>query len=211
MKSILVFLLAGLLSLPVFAQRDESTPDGLIMSTVDQVLEIVRKDKTIVTDQQRMYALVEDLILPHFDFARMTQLAVGRPWRGASPEQKAALVREFRNMLVRTYTITFSNYVEPKIEFKSLRTLSNDEATVLTEIQISDGRIVTVNYELRKTAVAGWQVFDIVVEGISLVTSYRNTFADQIQREGIDGLIRSLADKNQISSVAATPAPVKSN
>ena len=210
MKRIFALLLAGLISLPAFAQRDESNPDGMIMNTVDKVLEIVRKDQAIVTDRQRLFALVETTIVPHFDFARMTRLAVGRPWRDATPEQKTALTAEFRNLLVRTYTVTFSNYVEPKIDLKSVRMLDKNEATVLTEIVISDGRTVAVNYEMRKSD-GGWKVFDVVVEGISLVTSYRTSFADQIGRDGIDGLIRSLVEKNQASQVAVQPVAVKTN
>ncbi|NCN87969.1 MAG: ABC transporter substrate-binding protein [Gallionella sp.] len=210
MKRILALLLAGLISLPALAQRDESTPDGLIMNTVDKVLDIVRKDQAIVTDRQRLFTLVESTIVPHFDFARMTRLAVGRPWRDATPEQRTALTAEFRNLLVRTYTITFSNYVEPKIDLKSVRRLDENEATVLTEIVISDGRVVAVNYEMRRSG-GGWKVFDVVVEGISLVTSYRNSFTDQIQRDGIDGLIRSLVEKNQSSQVAVQPVAVKTN
>lgn len=210
MKHILTFLLTGLLSLPVFAQPDESTPDKLIMSTVAQVLEIVRKDQSIVGDQQRLLDLVDACILPHFDFSRMTQLAVGRPWRTATAEQKSALTNEFRNMLVRTYTRTFSTYTEPKVELKSVRAQSETESTVQTEIRIPDGRAVAVSYEMRKTAL-GWKVFDVVVEGISLVTSYRTSFADQIQRDGIGGLIRSLVEKNQSSLLTGKQSKVPNN
>jgi len=104
MKSILVLMLTAALSLPALAAYDKAAPDGLIMSTVDEVLAIVRKDQSIVSDQQRLYGLVDAIILPHFDFTRMTQLAVGRPWRGATDEQRAALTAEFRTLLVRTYT-----------------------------------------------------------------------------------------------------------
>ena len=210
MKRILALLLASLLSLPALAQIDDSTPDGLIMGTVDQVLEIVRKDKSIVNDQQRLYKLVDACILPHFDFTRMTQLAVGRPWRSASNEQKAALTAEFRDLLVRTYTKTFSTYSEPKVDLKTVRAQSETEATVQTEIRIPDGRVVAVNYEMRKGAF-GWKVFDVVVEGISLVTSYRNSFADQIQLDGIDGLIRSLKEKNQSAQMTGKQSKVQSN
>jgi phospholipid transport system substrate-binding protein len=209
-KHIVAFLFAGILSLPTFAATDESTPDGLILSTMNQVLEIVRKDQSIVSDQKRLLELVDACILPHFDFARMTQLAVGRPWRNATTEQKTALTTEFRNMLVRTYTRTFSTYTEPKIDLKSVRVQSETESTVQTEIQIPDGRIVAVNYEMRKTA-GGWKVFDVVVEGISLVTSYRTSFADQIQRDGIDGLIRSLAEKNHSSLLTGKQSKVQNN
>ncbi len=210
MKHFFAFLLTGLLALPVLAVPDESTPDGTIMNTVAQVLEIVRKDQSIVSDQQRLQELVDTRILPHFDFPRMTQLAVGRPWRNATAEQKVALTTEFRNMLVRTYTKTFSAYTEPRVDLKSVRAQSETESTVQTEIQIPDGRVVAVNYEMRKTP-SGWKAFDVVVEGISLVTSYRTTFADQIQRDGIDGLIRSLAEKNQSSRTSDQQSEVKSN
>ncbi|MDP2762372.1 MAG: ABC transporter substrate-binding protein [Sideroxyarcus sp.] len=210
MQRILALLLAGVLSLPIFAAPDESTPDKLIMSTVDQVLAIVRKDQSIVGDQQRLLDLVDACILPHFDFTRMTQLAVGRPWRSASAEQKAALATEFRNLLVRTYAKTFSTYTEPRVDLKAVRTLSETEATVQTQIQIPDGRAVAVNYEMRKTDL-GWKVFDVVVEGISLVTSYRTSFADQVQRDGIDGLIQSLVEKNQAAQIASKPGKVQSN
>lgn len=210
MRHILAFFLAGFLSLPAQAQLDPTSPDGLIMSTVEQVLEIVRKDQSIVKDQQRLYQLVDACILPHFDFTRMTQLAVGRPWRSASDEQKAALTAEFRDLLVRTYTKTFSTYSEPKVDFKTVRTQGENEATVQTEIRIPDGRVVAVNYEMRKGAF-GWKVFDVVVEGISLVTSYRNSFADQIQRDGIDGLIRSLAEKNQSAQMTGKQSKVQPN
>ncbi len=196
MSRLLTLILIGLLSLPAQARMDPASPEGLIMDTVDRVLTVVRQDKKIVSDTQRLNALVDAEILPHFDFTRMTQLAVGRPWRSASNEQKAALTVEFRSMLVRTYTRTFSDYTEPQVEFKSVRNLSESEATVLTSIRLPDGRLVEIGYEMRKTAF-GWKAFDVVVEGISLVTSYRNSFGDEIQRNGIDGLIRSLAEKNQ--------------
>lgn len=210
MKHILAFFLAGLLSFSAQAQLDPASPDGLIMSTVEQVLEIVRKDQSIVKDPQSLYQLVDACILPHFDFTRMTQLAVGRPWRSASDEQKAALTAEFRDLLVRTYTKTFSTYSEPKVDFKTVRAQGENEATVQTEIRIPDGRVVAVNYEMRKGAF-GWQVFDVVVEGISLVTSYRNSFADQIRQAGIDGLIRSLAEKNQAAQMTGKQSKVQPN
>ncbi|GAB4122217.1 MAG: phospholipid-binding protein MlaC [Sideroxydans sp.] len=209
LKHLLAWLLAGLLGLPTLAaQVDESTPDGMIMRTVNQVLDVLHKDPDIVNDPQRLNNLVDAIVLPHFDFTRMTQLAVGRPWRTATDEQKLALTTEFRDLLVRTYTKVFSIYVDPQVTVKSARLLNEKEATVHTEIRVPDGRVVAISYEMRKAA-AGWQAFDVVVEGISLVTSYRNTFADEVQQGGIDGLIRSLKNKNQ--SALASGKPVKVN
>jgi len=195
MRKILMMLLMAALSLPAFAQ-DEATPDGLIIATVRDVLEIVRRDKAIVSDQARLLKLVDARILPHFDFNRMTQLAVGRSWRTATPEQKEALVKEFRTMLVRTYTKVFSTYPDPEVEVKSAKMLGEDESTVRSVIRVSDGRVVTVDYEMKKSD-GKWKAFDVTVEGISLVTSYRGSFADEIKQMGIDGLIKTLAEKNR--------------
>ncbi len=202
MKKLLMILLAATLSLSAFAQ-DVATPDGLIMATVREVLATVKQDKTIVHDPSRLQALVDEKILPHFDFTRMTQLVVGRPWRAATPEQKEALVREFRAMLVRTYTSVFSAYPDPEVEVKSAKLLDENEATVRSIIRVSDGRVVTVDYEMRKKD-GGWKAFDVTVEGISMVTSYRGSFADEIKQVGIDGLIKTLSEKNRDAGDAAT-------
>lgn len=200
MKKLLMLLLVATLGLPAYAQ-DEATPDGLIIATVREVLAIVKQDKAIVTDQARLLALVDAKILPHFDFKRMTQLAVGRPWRSATPEQKDALVREFRTMLVRTYTKVFSTYPDPEVEVKSAKMLGEDESTVRSVIRVPDGRVVTVDYEMKKTD-GKWKAFDVTVEGISLVTSYRGSFADEIKQVGMDGLIKTLAEKNRDANAA---------
>lgn len=204
MKKMLLILLMAL-SLTAWAQEGESTPDGLIMSTVREVLAIVKQDKAIIEDQPRLLALVDAKILPHFDFTRMTQLAVGRPWRTATPEQKAALTTEFRAMLVRTYTKVFSTYPDPEVEIKSARLLAEDESTVRTIIRVSDGRVVTVDYEMKKSG-GHWKAFDVTVEGISLVTSYRGSFADEIKQVGLDGLIKTLSEKNRDAASVAAPA-----
>ncbi len=134
--------------------------------------------------------------MPHFDFQRMTQLAVGRYWRTATPEQQQALVTEFRDLLVRTYTKVFSVYRDQTIDVKPLRMAPDDtEVTVNTVISKPGSQPTSVDYEMKKSA-DGWKVFDISVEGVSMVMSYRGTFASQIQQDGIDGLIRTLSDKN---------------
>lgn len=202
MKKFLLMLLMATVSLSSLAEGVMSTPDGLIMTTVREVLEVVKQDKSIVEDPPRLQALVDEKILPHFDFTRMTQLAVGRPWRTATAEQKESLVREFRAMLVRTYTKVFSTYPDPEVEVKSARLLDENEATVRSVIRVSDGRVVTVDYEMRKKD-GGWKAFDVTVEGISMVTSYRGSFADEIKQVGIDGLIKTLSEKNRDAGDAA--------
>lgn len=187
----LLFCVAGAAYAEVIA------PDVLIKNTVQEVTAIIKQDKDIQAgNQKKIVALVDAKVLPHFDFQRMTQLAVGRYWRTASPEQKQALVTQFRDMLVRTYTKVFTVYRDQKIEVKPLRSAPGDtEVTVNTVISKPGAQATLVDYEMKKAA-DGWKVFDISIEGVSMVMSYRGTFASQIQQDGIDGLIKTLSDKN---------------
>ncbi|MEQ1526823.1 MAG: ABC transporter substrate-binding protein [Gallionella sp.] len=173
------------------------TPDALIKSTVQDVTTIIKHDQEIQAgNQKKIVALVDSKVLPNFDFTRMTQLAVGKYWRTATPEQKQLLTSEFRNMLVRTYTKVFTVYRDQAIEVKPLKMAADaTEATVQTVISKPGTSAVSVNYEMKKSA-DGWKAFDIVIEGASMVMSYRGTFASEIQANGIDGLIKSLAAKN---------------
>jgi len=194
-KAVLAALMCGAV---VLAHADVIAPDMLIRNTVDEVTAIIKQDKDIRSgDQKKILALVDAKVLPHFDFARMTQLAVGKYWRTASPEQKQALVTEFRNMLVRTYTKVFTVYRDQVIEVKPYKLAVDDdtEATVKTLIIKPGAQPTMVDYELKKTS-DGWKAFDISIEGVSMVMSYRGTFTSQIQERGIDGLIKTLADKN---------------
>ena len=180
------------------ARAEVVAPDALIRNTVQEVIEIIKQDKDIQAgDQKKIVDLVESKVLPHFDFARMTQLAVGKQWRTATPEQKQALVTEFRNMLVRTYTKVFTVYRDQTVEVKPFKLAVDDatEATVKTLIHKPGAQPIPVDYELKKAA-DGWKAFDISIEGVSMVMSYRGTFTTQIQEGGIDGLIKTLADKN---------------
>jgi len=179
------------------AQAEVLAPDVLIKKTVDEVIAVIKQDKDIQAgDQKKIVALVDAKILPHFDFERMTQLAVGRPWRTATPEQKQALVREFRNMLVRTYTKVFTVYRDQAVEVKPAKLAADaTEATIQTTITKPGTPPIPVNYEMRKVD-SGWKAYDVFIEGVSMVMSYRGTFTTQIEQTGIDGLIKTLADKN---------------
>jgi len=197
-KAALMLLMCGA---AIVARADVVAPDTLIRNTVDEVTAVIRQDKDIQAgDQEKILALVDAKVLPHFDFPRMTQLAVGKYWRAATPEQKQALVTEFRNMLVRTYTKVFTVYRDQTIEVKPYKLAVDDEteATVKTLISKPGTQAIPVDYELKKTA-DGWKAFDISIEGVSMVMSYRGTFTSQIQQNGIDGLIKTLADKNASS------------
>lgn len=212
MKKILVSgFLAMAIGLPLTTRANEATPDGLIQDTVNDVLTIVNNDKAIVSNQKRLLELVDAKILPHFDFMRMTQLAVGKTWRTTTDDQKKELTAEFRTLLVRTYTRVFKTYPDPVIEVKPVKPGTDaDEATVRTVIHIKDGKSATVDYEMKKSK-DGWKVFDVTVEGVSLVTSYRGSFADQIQQSGVEGLIKALVEKNQSAGKTDTQKKVQAN
>ncbi|MCX7896985.1 MAG: ABC transporter substrate-binding protein [Rhodocyclaceae bacterium] len=176
-------------------------PDALVRDVTQEVLEIVKKDKDIQSGHtKKTLELVETKILPHFDFLRMTRLALGREAKNATPEQLSRLSEEFRTLLVRTYSKALSEYREQKIVVKPLVVKPEDtEVRVRSEIHQSGGKPVTLDYYLEKKP-EGWKVFDVEVAGVSLVTNYRSTFAEEIRAGGIEGLIRSLAAKNRASA-----------
>lgn len=204
-------IVVGLLCVVSVAQAEVIAPDALIKTTADEVIAIVKQDKEIQAgNQKKILALVDAKVLPHFNFERMTQLSVGKSWRTATPEQKQALVAEYRNMLVRTYTKAFTVYRDQTIEIKPFKMAADaTEVTVKTNIIKPGAQSIPVNYEMAKTA-DGWKVFDLTIEGVSLVTSYRGTFSSEIQEKGIDGLIKTLSDKNtSAASVALHKADAK--
>lgn len=181
----------------------ETAPDVLVKETSQDVLEIVKKDKDIQAgNKQKIYALVDAKVLPHFDFKRMTQLAVGKSWRQATPAQQDALIKEFRALLVRTYSISLSTYKNQIIDYKPLRMQPGDtDVTVKTVVKQPGGQPIPIDYSLQKNG-DGWKVYDVVVDNISLVTNYRGSFASEIRQSGIDGLIKVLVDKNHLSETS---------
>lgn len=183
-------------------------PDELVRQIIEEVLEIVRADERIQSgDVVRIAEVMEQKIAPHFDFPRMTRLAVGRPWRQATPEQRTALIREFRTLLIRSYASAFKMYKAIYIEYKPLRASSDaTDATVSTLIRLPGGaQPVEVDYAMALTD-DGWKVFDVRLGGASLIINYRNIFSQEIQRSGIQGLLDTLIQKNagDLSAAAKT-------
>lgn len=211
MKNFLVAMMLGLglLAVSPGARADMPEPDVLIKNTVQDVLVIVKQDKDIQAgNQKKILEMVESKVLPHFDFTRMTQLAVGKHWRSATPEQKQTLVTEFRNLLVRTYTKAFTVYRDQTVEVKPFKMPANaTEVTIKTVILKPGEPSIPVDYDMEKTA-NGWKAYDLSVEGVSLVTSYRGTFSDQIQQGGIEGLIKTLVEKNEKGQTSSN-APLR--
>lgn len=195
-------LLAALL-ISANATAAELAPDELVKNVTNEALDSVRKDKDIQNgNTKKVLDLVESVILPHFNFQRMTQLAMGRDGRQATPEQLKALVAEFRHLLVRTYSKALSEYRDQEVVFKPLKAAAADtDVRVRTEIRQRGGKPIPLDYSLEKTP-AGWKVYDVEVAGASLITNYRSTFSQEIQKNGVDGLIRLLQDKNKSSASA---------
>jgi phospholipid transport system substrate-binding protein len=192
----LLLAVAGLLPAPeALAQQ---APDELVKSVAEDVLAIVRQDRALREgDSSRMAQLIEEKIVPHFDFERMTRLAVGRAWRQATPEQRQQLIEEFRRLLVRSYSAAYSTYNHIVVEVKPLKLQPGEEdVQVKTLIKLPGGAPpVSVDYNMVNNS-PDWKVYDVVVDGISLVTTYRTTFAEEVNKSGIDGLIKSLAALN---------------
>ncbi len=198
----LVALLLGMSSAPAATVP----PDELVRQTIDEVLSIIRSDEKIQAgDLGRITEVMEQKIAPHFDFPRMTRLAVGRPWRQATPQQREALIKEFRTLLIRSYASAFTMFKAIFVEYRPLRAGPEaTDATVNTLIRLPGGaQPITVDYDMQLTGDA-WKVFDVRIDGASLIINYRNIFSQEIQRTGIDGLLKSLSEKNANVAPEAT-------
>lgn len=193
-------LITGILAAAPALAAQATAPDALARSVTEEVLAIVRADKDIQAgNQKKVIELVEAKIAPHFSFTRMTQLAMGRNWRQASPEQQKQLAAEFRTLLIRTYTSAFTQYRNQTVEYRPPRMQPGDtDVVVQSVIRQPHGQPIAVDYAMEKTA-DGWKVYNVKIEGVSLVENYRNTFNAEIQKNGVDGLIRALSEKNRVS------------
>jgi phospholipid transport system substrate-binding protein len=193
---LLTFFCAALLGISFSAvAADTASPDQLVKTTADEVLSILRTTK----DKATLRKLAEQKVLPYFDFRRMTQLAVGPSWRQATPEQQKALEDQFRTLLVNTYTaaLNVAAVGNESLEVKPLEMKrGDDDVTVRTIIRSPNRQPTSVDYRMSNTS-AGWKVYDVVVENLSLVTNYRSSFASEIGRSGIDGLVKVLESKNR--------------
>jgi phospholipid transport system substrate-binding protein len=197
----------SLLFLPVAAGAAASTtaPDALARNVTDEVVQILRSDKDLQAgSQKKARDLIETKIAPHFNFTSMTKLALGKNWASATPEQRKALTEEFRALLVQTYTASITLFKDQKIEYRPLKIAPDDTDVLVRSLVKSSGggEPVQVDYGMEKTD-EGWKVYNVKIGGISLVENYRGTFNTEIQKSGVDGLIKTLRDKNR-SLVAQT-------
>jgi phospholipid transport system substrate-binding protein len=189
----LVAVLMLAISGAAFAQSD--TPDALIKSSFEEAKAIVRQ----TTDPKKLLQIAEQRLLPYFDFAQMTRLAVGPGWRRATPEQQKALTDAFRSLLINTYTSALnqaSSLLEKTLEVRPVQHIDESDVLVRTIIRSPGRPLLAIDYRMLKDG-PGWKVYDVVVEGVSLVTTYRSEFSEEVQRDGVPGLIRALEEKNR--------------
>ncbi len=199
MKRFLV--VCGLLLASTLAFAMEG-PDELVKRTAEDVLSVVKNDKEIQAgNQERIFALAEEKIMPNFNFERVSRLVLGKNWTKATPEQKTAFQAEFRTLLLRTYATALSKYKDQTVEYKPFHMQDDaNTASVKTMILQPGGQPIAVEYTLAKQT-DSWKVYDIVIEGVSLVTNYRGQFAQEIRQNGLDSLIKKLAEKNAAAKV----------
>ena len=199
-----LFALSLVLGTPE-AKAAEAAPDAQLSAVTSEVIAAMRTNREQAEGPAKIAEVVEAKVLPLFNFSRMTQLAMARNWRLATSEQQILLTVEFRRLLVRTYSAALSSYRDQTIEFKRLRAAPGDkEVTVKSDVRNGTER-TTIDYDMELTP-GGWQVFDVKIDGVSLVAAYRESFASKVRRDGVDGLIRTLADKNRHGSPEAKPA-----
>ena len=195
---IIIALILLIIALPALATGN---PEQLIKDTTNQVLSAIRTNsESYKDDPSGLYKLVNEVVLPHFDFSRMTDMALGRYREKVSAEQRPAIEHEFRSLLVRTYGGALLEYNEQEIVFLPMEgSIEGGEVTVRSEIEQPGGFPIPIDYSMR-FGDDGWKVYDISVDEVSLVTNYRSSFARAIKKTGVDGLIQTLQQRNKIQS-----------
>lgn len=181
-----------------FAQVDlNSGPGAVVQNAIQEVLTDIKTDPSL-RQKDKASDLIARVVVPHFDVTRMTRLAVGKNWRIASPEQQKQLQAAFQTLLVRTYATSLSQFNNQTMVVKSVDTQGTD-SVVHTELAASGSQPIGIDYSMEANG-SDWLVYDVVIDGVSLITNYRSEFADEVRQNGIDGLIRALNKKNNSSS-----------
>jgi phospholipid transport system substrate-binding protein len=181
-----------------FAQTvDTSNPDVMVKTITQQVMDQIKGDKSIQSgDINKITQLVNDKILPYTDFHRTTQLAMGRNWRTATPEQQQQVIEQFKTLLIRTYSGALAQVRDQQIQYKPFRANPDDTDVVVRSTVVNGGQPIELDYRLYKTP-QGWRVYDINVLGAWLIQAYQQQFQEKIQQGGVDGLIQFLTQRNQ--------------
>ena len=191
--------LFALFAATVFATAQaETAPDALVKTVATDVTNVLKSDPGVLGNAAKLRDLIESKLLPNFNFGRMTQLAMGRNWAKASPEQQTALTREFQTLLVRTYSGALANFRNNTIDYRPLRMQPTDpDVTVKTVVNQANGQGIPIDYSMEKGAGGKWRAYDVVVAGVSLVTNYREEFNTVVRDQGVDALVKQLQAKNK--------------
>lgn len=191
-------LTLGLCTLGAAAQ-ETVPPDRLVRQTTEQVLSALRENQEVIAENpSKVYDLVSEYVLPRFDFELMSRFVLAQAWRSASEAQQQRFVEEFRRLLVRTYGKSLAEYSGQEVKYLPMQgdVTQQERVTVQTEIVQQNGPSIPLDYKLYHTD-QGWKVYDVIIDGVSLVLNYRSSFNTQIAREGLDGLIQDLAERNR--------------
>lgn len=193
----LIILTAVVVGLSAQLALAQEAPDALVKKNTNEILAALKADKDLAAgNQKKIEKLADEKILPLFNFTRMTQLAVGRNWKDASDAQKKSLIDEFRTLLVRTYSTSLTQFRNQTIDVKPMKMAAADtEVVVKTQVNQPGGQPVPIDYSMEKSG-DSWKVYDVLIDGVSLVTNYRSSFNTEIQKSGIDGLIKSMSERN---------------
>jgi phospholipid transport system substrate-binding protein len=198
--SVLLFSLLG-------AAQAEVAPEELVHKTADDILKEIKAHRDVYAqDYTKLYKMADEKVLLHFDFRRMSQWVLGRNWKEATPEQRERFTSEFRDLLVGTYSQALLNYKDQQIEYLPVQRKPDDtEVTVKTEIKQSGGQTnIPIYYSFYKNKDGEWKVYDITIEGVSLVTNYRSVYASKIREKGMDALIAEIANNNKQKRATGT-------
>jgi phospholipid transport system substrate-binding protein len=206
-RSLISAFLAVFAAVGVNVARAQEAPDVLVKNVTLEVVDLIAKDKEIKSgNRAKLIQVIDAKVLPHFNFAAMTALALGQSWNKATPEQKKRLTEEFRTLLVRTYASALAAYSDQRLEFRPLRAKPTDtDVTVQVRVMQRGTQPVPIDYAMEKTA-SGWKVYDVMVGGVSLVANYRTEFGNVVRESGIDGLIKNLSTKNRSLQASETQA-----
>jgi phospholipid transport system substrate-binding protein len=196
MKFFKMLLIGFVMSFSSFTYANPDA-ENLAKSTVDKVLQIIRAEKSAFeADPSKLYTLVDETVLPHFDFERMSKLVLAQNWNSASDDQKKRFSKEFRALIVRTYARSLLDYTDQEVKFLPSRNEDERRATIRTEVvKPGTSKAIPIDYEMYLPN-AQWKVYDVKVDGVSLVMNYRSSYAEEIRKNGLDGLIEQLKNKS---------------
>jgi phospholipid transport system substrate-binding protein len=204
MRKLFAILALVLVWTPV--AQAETPPEELVRSTADVILSEIKKNREIYAkDYDKLYKMAEEKVIPHFDFRRMSQWVLGRFWKEATPEQRDRFTKEFRDLLVATYSTALLNYKDQEIVYLPVqRKPTDDDVLVKTEVKQGGGQPnIPIHYSFYKNTSGAWKVYDITIEGVSLVTNYRSVYTGKIREQGMDALISEIANNNRNKRAAA--------